>query len=741
MSRDPILDPDEDLLIKSIYNRDSLEADEVIEFNESISINDLPGNLFEDDGGGYGGGYGSGGGSSIDLGEDDLNADWHLIFQTDTFNYVSEADEADNVTAIPIELLAPDLTISDAQVPINASVNDIISVSWTVDNIGDVSAFNEGYDALYLSNDESFDSEDDIYIDNFDISDETLESTSDSSNTSIFPLSASDGYSLTKEITLPNTSIGSKHLIFVADAYNDQIETDGVNNIYVAPIEISATDVNLSVTGSTASTAASLGESIDVEWTVTNDGSSSANANRSDGIYISDNPIFDSNDDYITSINSEDNALLAGGDSFTTQKNITIPNSISGGNRYLLFVGDYNNEQYESNETDNVYAVPLTINAPNLKITEVTGLDSEVLYVGGGRISVGWTVNNDSNLDANSSYWYDYVYLSEDETYDEDEDSLLRSRFIGSSKTPEAGESYTTSRSFNLPDVRGDYYLLFYTDANGRQGESNELDNTYSVPISITELDVDFTIDNFTVPNFVNEGDEVKIPVEWTIRNSGTTPTTAISLYDRIYLSNDDELDTNTDIRLTSSYKDISDPPILPDKSYTQKRNVYANNLEVGNYFLILKNDYWDAQEESNEDNNTLAVPFEVVGKPNLTVVDSEVPNKLVVNSTIPISWTVKNLGDETAYSPGWTDSIYLSDDQFFDDDEDEYLDEVEQDNQATTEKSKIYTSKLDLTIPNTALGDRHLLFVTRAKKSGGDFVATNFLRAIVTNNQSSQKS
>ena len=730
LSRDSIFDPYQDLFLTEFRNIDPLAPGEINNIKESITISELSNNgdfIGNPDQDFFAplalGGNNSSESTSIaglpnldsETQEgfpldreirDNLEGDWHLIFITDDFNDLLEADETNNIEAVPIELLAPDLKLSQAQAPATALIHDTIPVSWIVNNIVDVPALTYWYDSIYLSDDDVLDNEDDIELAGFFIDEDTFETES---QTPIVPLAGLGQYSLTKNITLHNNiSPGSKYLIFSTNDFPGQVETSSTNNTYVLPIEISAVDVDLSITGTSSRSTVSLGESIDIEWTTTNDGSDPANVERIDGVYVSDDPFLSSDDDYITSYSTDAQSLLAPGASIPTPENIIIPNDIRSGDRYLLFVSDYYNSQYETNETNNVYSLPLTIEAPNLKISEVRGLESAVVY-GASQPFVSWTVTNESDIDANADYWYDRVYLSTDTTYD-DNDSRLHTRYINSSQTPLARESYTTSASVNIPDTAGEYHLLFYTDSTERQGESNELDNVYSVPIEIIASDADLEIDDFDFPSIVNLDGSIEIPLEVTVKNSGTTPITN-HYFDRIYLSTDDQLNINQDTLLLNQFKSIEQQPVGAGESYNIDINLNAEDLGVGNYYLIIESDFFNSQKETNEENNTVTIPFEVVDPANLSFIEHDVSSTIVINNTIPISWTIQNTGDEAAYSESWYDSIYISDDQFFDDG-DEYLDEFERDNQFPLKSSGTYTPELDLFIPDTAIGNRYLLFV-----------------------------
>jgi large repetitive protein len=63
---------------------------------------------------------------------------------------------------------------------------------------------------------------------------------------------------------------------------------------------------------------------------------------------------------------SPDQTPLAPGASYQITRNLTIPGTAALGAQYLLFVTDASKQQSESDDGNNVHAVPLTIGAPDL---------------------------------------------------------------------------------------------------------------------------------------------------------------------------------------------------------------------------------------------------------------------------------------------------------------------------------------------------------------------------------------
>ena len=167
-------------------------------------------------------------------------------------------------------------------------------------------------------------------------------------------------------------------------------------------------------------------------------------------------------------------------------------------------------------------------------------------------------------------YWYDYVYLSKDQTYDFT-DSYVASNYRSGSPPLGAGESYTISQTATLPGVAaGDYYLLFITDQYDYVAETNEDNNVKAVPITLTASSVDLIVTAADAPANADAGGPAN--VSWTVKNQGTDAA-ASSWYDYVYLSTDATYDP-FDSYVTSSYAGSSVP--LAPGTVTRARDSHA---------------------------------------------------------------------------------------------------------------------------------------------------------------------
>ncbi|WP_414618872.1 DUF1194 domain-containing protein [Calothrix sp. CCY 0018] len=325
-----------------------------------------------------------------------------LLFVTDAFDNQDESDETDNVFAVPIEIKAPNLTISGTPTaPAVASLAETISVEYTVTNNGSGTASRFWSDRFYISDDAILDSTD------------TIIGTRFTSNGTDIPLAAGDSYTKTDNVTIPNTvGTGNKFLLFQVDRANQQGESDETDNVTAIPIQIGAPNLTISGTP-TAPSSATLGETISLEYTVTNNGSVTAPRSWSDRFYISDDATLDNSDTVIGSRNTFSDTPLAAGDSYTGTRNVTIPNTVGTGNKFLLFQVDTANQQGETDETDNVKAIPIQIGG--IQIDDVTvvegnsGTKNAVFTVTRIGSSTGTATVDYSTADDTATAGQDYV--------------------------------------------------------------------------------------------------------------------------------------------------------------------------------------------------------------------------------------------------------------------------------------------------------------------------------------------
>ena len=678
LSKDSSIDSDDILLLgESIESPFSLSSGESYTQTEFVSLNH----------------YG------IETGS------WNLLFVTDD-NYWAdnwhEINEQNNTYVLPIEITpsGTDLTVTNAIAPASAGNEEEIEVSWTVTNRGDqdivITGGGYGYgsnidwnDSIYLSQDTIFDSED-IYlsgewIDEYDIS----------------SLLSGESYTKTESISFNRRGVipGNWHLLFVTDRNNDWQETDETNNTYSIPIEIKGSD--LSVTQVNSPQSANWNETIDISWQVTNTGEKDILAEgygyRStvwlDGVYLSDDEIFDDNDTYLESRNILDGFPLIVGESYTNTASVSIPTTHIG-SQYLLFITDEDSDWAETDETNNVVALPIEITAPDLNLIDVVAPPQVGL---GETIAISSTITNIGNGEINQN-WLDQVYLSTDTILDGN-DRVLST--ITNTNSLASGNSYTFADQITITDIAiGDYYLIFSTDSQNNQPETDETNNVVTLPIEIVAPDL--SIVNVVAPPIASL--EETIAISSTITNIGNGKTNQNWL-DRVYLSTDTILDNEDRVLSTTTNTNT----LAVEDSYLLDLNITITDIAVGDYYLIFDTDIQNNQPEIDETNNLITQPIEIIAPDvaisNITLADT---NPKQSNQSLSLSWTVTNQGTKTVEQP-LLDRIYISTDGTLTDSI--LLAEVPYNEIVAIGDS--YTANIEVTLPILPDGDYSIIVVT----------------------------
>ncbi|MGK7903184.1 MAG: CARDB domain-containing protein [Hormoscilla sp.] len=232
----------------------------------------------------------------------------------------------------------PDIEVVSVSGPNSAAPGERIRVGGRVRNIGFGSA-GESMVKYYLSSDRTL-SSDDIYLGYDNIQRITPKLT-------IGP---------NEEVRIPNSvSLGTKYLLLVADADNQVSESKENNNIGYKAITIGLPDIE--VTSVSGPNSAAPGERIRVGGRVRNIGFGSAGESMVK-YYLSSDRTLSSNDIYL----GYDNITgLSPKNYRDPREDVTIPNSISLGTKYLLLVADAENQVSESKENNNVGYKAITI--------------------------------------------------------------------------------------------------------------------------------------------------------------------------------------------------------------------------------------------------------------------------------------------------------------------------------------------------------------------------------------------
>jgi CARDB len=391
--------------------------------------------------------------SSFVVPNNSTSGNQYLLLVADSYRYRLELNEDNNVRAIPIEIITPDLAVSNLVAPAVAGIGDTVSLNWSLVNRGVVdSPPISYYNQIVASRDSIFGNEDDQEIGTY---------------SSYAPAIAANGgsYLNTIGITIPTNLLGDYSLFLISDALNSIGDVDRTNNIS-APAAITITRPNLTFESFTAPAILTRGSLFDVSWTVKNDLDTRANGSWQDYLYLSNDNILDSSDRLI----SLPTAALANGLNGQSTYNINRTLKLEGvvdGTYYLIAKTDGGNTQFETNENDNTSTLLVSVVSADLQANSVNAQDTAGNVITsvdlGKSFNVAWSVNTGALGRVNST-WNDTVYLSTDQVLSADDKIVL---VRTQTKSLNTSDNYT-----GLTSVIVDTNTFLPVDANGFIPES-----------------------------------------------------------------------------------------------------------------------------------------------------------------------------------------------------------------------------------------------------------------------------
>lgn len=587
------------------------------------------------------------------------SSDALIYIKVDPMNQVDEGSpgepsETNNVTTFPVrfEYRVPDLQISSVNPPSEVDSDTSFAIQWNTMNSGNRATvpMNE---SVYFSTDNQVGG--DVLLGTFPL-DQSLQ--------------PNESVTRIQNVSIPTNAItvsGSYYVYVKTDEYH-QVD-EGINennNIRIVPVYVRRTlRPDLVVSNVTSPTTAFFNQQIQIQWTVTNSGVGPTNSTGwRDKVFIGPNP----NTNGATFLADAQNvSYLAAGESYIATANVRIPRGFTG-SYHILVRTDANNSVNEENENNNLLSRPITVNVPPLPDLRVSAVQAPDIAFAGSQILVSWKVTNngDGAVPPNESSWYDGVYISRDNIFDNGD------RFLGYRSHNGAlnvGASYTvTDFPVNLPpDSIGDYYVFVVTDIYGSvyeyTNENNNSDydrNEPGSPMSVNAAPPDLIINSpVTAPDSAVTGNT--ITTSFSVRNQGAFDAVG-TWYESVWLSEDNNFNPQADT-LLGNFRRTN---LAAGQSYVPSINVTIPSCIAGNYYLFASTDTYntifefDPNFDAEANNISSARPITITNNAaDLIVTNVNVP-PVVVNGSMPISWTVKNQGAGPTPQSTWYDRVYL---------------------------------------------------------------------------------
>ncbi len=545
---------------------------------------------------------------------------YYLILKVDHSNLIEEETENNNSYSIPFILQISDVDFKITNFEVTTPkpiVGAYTSLTYSINNLGKTNApsMNIGY---YLSVDTMFSPLSDTYI------------TSETINL----MGANHSIIRTSNINLPsNTPVGDYYLFAVADYNSNVDETNEKNNTIYSKIRVHPSGADLVINNALLNVSSTpAGSTITTTSMVLNNGNIQSSSNYL-GFYLSSDNKYSTNDTYLG--NSYIGYLSSNASSNITYS-ITIPSTTTIGNYYIIFFADYNNRTTELDETNNYAYQALSIVKPDVDLS-ITNVNVNASLTTSSSSYINYYIMNNGNTASTSTFEVGY-YLSKDATFSTN-DVYLGNETIYSITS---GNSIYESDYFTIPSSvsSGSYYLLVVVDHESVISETNENNNTYSKPITVTLSGPDLTVSSATVPNStVSSGDIISLSS--TTTNSGT----ASSNYSYIgYYLSEDVSYSSSDVYLGSTY--VSS--ISTNSSRTVSSSIaLPSSVQSGSYYILFKADYNNNITETDETNNVIARSI-TFGKADIDlIISSSTVSSTTLASGLSYysSATVKNTG------------------------------------------------------------------------------------------------
>lgn len=591
-----------------------------------------------------------------------------MIVQTDANNQLFEHANENNNAAIDSQLIDtrlspfPNLQVASVTAAPTAFSGQQTVVEWTVTNTGTgATSSSLWYDSVWLSLDSTLDNTDTF-----------LGSVANASY-----LNVGDSYTNSLTVTLPQNIDNNYHFLVKTDSDNSVYELTHEGDNFAAS---AATDVKLTppadlqLTTVTAPAQAFSGQTMNLSWKVTNQGSGLTRQTAwDDAIYLSTDTVLDGSDVLLGQ--RSHTGTLNPGESYSATQNVTLPIGVSG-NFYFLVRTDSRNSVYEqafeSNNTG-YRSTPTTVNLtppPDLEVELVAPATASASHP----LTLTYRVTNFGATATPNFSWDDAIYLSADQQLDLGTDLYLGK--VTHQGVLDIGASYDGSATFTLANgLSGNYYAFVVSDSGDAVFELDNSNNVRfdAVPIAVSSRPADLVVSTASAPTSAEAGKASRI--SWTVTNQGTGDTAVTAWTDRVFASTDAVLSSDDVLLGAFAHTGL----LNPGASYSQRQLVTIPFNLAGSYHLFVATDsdnqVYEAASEGN--NSSTALPVTVTRQtPDLLPTQVSVPTTALSGNNLTVGWTVQNSGTGRTNANYWYDDIYLSLDAVFSSD-DIYLGQV----------------------------------------------------------------
>ncbi|HVX61185.1 MAG TPA: CARDB domain-containing protein, partial [Pirellulales bacterium] len=718
---------------------------------------------------------------------------YYVIIRANADGAVNEGPgAADNTTASTATISVQTTPLPDLEVSVIVPPSDgvlsgtTVPVTYTVMNNGNAPTQAPlWYDAVFISQSPDLTLTGNDFTDGFNIQVQPLGVPIFAENASY--LAPGESYSQTVNVPLPVSAAGPWYVYVVANRtfvhtpLDNFIDTGAVResnsindltrsaafNVSLAPAP------DLAVTRVQAPSQAFSGQSMNLSWTVTNQGpgiaigqplhvgfaptqayapATPAQSTWQESVYLSSSQSLDASAVLLGTFTH--NGALGPGDSFTQSRTVTLPVGISG-QYYLIVQDDASQQVFEAGATaNNVLSAAATTNVnltppPDLQIASIV---APAAALASHTLAISYQVTNAGSTATPQNSWTDTVYLASGSTLDASTDLKLGD--LTHRGTLSAGGSYTQTASFTLPnDLNGAFHVFVVTDSGNLVFELDKANNIVSAgnATTVSSKPADLVVTAASAPAAANPGQV--IPVSWTVTNQGVGDTAVGDWTDKVYATTDAALGAN---RVLIAAFTRHHGLLQPGASYTETELVEIPYTLTGAYNLFVETDapvteaedgqgaqttgpggaVYEAGAEANNVSSALAVLISAQ-LADLTVSQVQLlsPATLATGGSASVGWTVQNSGAAATSSTHWYDDVYLSPTPTFDPQTAVYLGSAFHNNPLPAGGQ--YTATASFTVPPDMAAGTSYLIVRADRPSRPPNTEPQYVNLVVESSES----
>ncbi|WP_201979721.1 IPT/TIG domain-containing protein [Hymenobacter rubidus] len=318
---------------------------------------------------------------------------------------------------------------------------------------------------------------------------------------------------------------------------------------------------------------------------------------------------------------------------------------------------------------------------PDLRVSFIQNPDT---VYSGQTMQMAWNVTNIGAGSTLAQQWQDYVWLSQDSTFNPN--TAVRVGAWGNTTFLQPNATYITNATFTVPYSQAGYYYVFVRTNSGpfaSNGPLLETDYTNNLrraskrTLMIVPQTPDFSLENFVSPPNFSVG-YTDVTMRYRVYNRGSVAATQ-ARYDEYFISPDtiQNIAQNTGRgalgpNAISLGRQLVRDTLLTNGFYARTVTVRIPHTEYGTRYFYSYTDTDNAIFETASTNNVnRPVPVEIILRPpaDLTPILLTAPANMLAGTSTSVSWDVRNIGNNAPVPEEryWSDQFWLCQSATFD--------------------------------------------------------------------------